>query len=243
MQKNMEDFNKTIPAEPDDYNGWKNRATWNVALWIGNDQGLYHLALSCRCYREFEEQMKGERTPDGFSYSGRLLDRKALTEMIRELRGIEKPTPKPPRPLSTIAPERTATKTAPVALTVRDGVAASVVYQPGLKFLQNAVDGYIETAFRLPSPLGGSLTIDAYINDEGAINGMEPSVAITSPHRAVFYGPLIIVGGDDATGENRGLEPEEVAMFSIGRSPRTTALLLNIAQPKIKSPNSKPRKI
>lgn len=233
MLKNMEDFNKTIPAaEPDDYNGWKNRATWNVALWIGNDEGLYNLALSCRSYREFEQQMKGERTPDGFSYSGRQLDRKALTRMIQELRGIETPTPKPRR-----------TKTAPVALTIRDGVAASVVYQPGLEFLQAGVDGYIETAFRLPSPLGGSLTIDAYINEEGAINGMEPSVLIISPHKAVFYGPLIIVGGDDATGENRGLEPEEVAMFSISRSPGTTAVLLNIAQPKIKSPSSKPRKI
>jgi len=26
------------------YNGWPNRETWCVALWIGNDQGMYYQA-------------------------------------------------------------------------------------------------------------------------------------------------------------------------------------------------------
>lgn len=25
------------------YNGWKNYETWNVALWLGNDQGTYSM--------------------------------------------------------------------------------------------------------------------------------------------------------------------------------------------------------
>jgi hypothetical protein len=24
------------------YNGWKNYPTWNVALWLGNDEGIYN---------------------------------------------------------------------------------------------------------------------------------------------------------------------------------------------------------
>ena len=35
-------FQTTI--EDTTYNGWTNWETWNVALWIGNDPGLYELA-------------------------------------------------------------------------------------------------------------------------------------------------------------------------------------------------------
>lgn len=81
----------------EDYNGWKNRATWNVALWLNNDGGLYNLMLEYarkprkpgqrRTYRGFVRYagLKMERTPDGFKYAGSRLDYSALSDMIREL--------------------------------------------------------------------------------------------------------------------------------------------------------------
>lgn len=60
------------------YNGHKNKAYWNVALWIANDYGLYQLALesirSTRNRRAAAERMldalgEGSKTPDGYAYS------------------------------------------------------------------------------------------------------------------------------------------------------------------------------
>ena len=40
------------------YNGYANYQTWNVCLWIGNDEGLYNLASDCSDYAEFVEIMR-----------------------------------------------------------------------------------------------------------------------------------------------------------------------------------------
>ena len=56
-----------------EYNGWENYETWNVALWIQNDEGLYHLAAECGDYEAFAECMvdlfNRPCTPDGVLYN------------------------------------------------------------------------------------------------------------------------------------------------------------------------------
>jgi len=71
------------------YNGWQNYETWNVALWVQNDEGLYHLALRCRDYKQFRDLMReleSFETPDGVSWGDSGLDIEALDAMISELR-------------------------------------------------------------------------------------------------------------------------------------------------------------
>ena len=71
------------------YNGWANYETWNVALWLGNDEGLYNWAREWRHhgYKSFSHQLMEftPGTPDGVAWDDPELHIDELNEMMAEL--------------------------------------------------------------------------------------------------------------------------------------------------------------
>jgi hypothetical protein len=71
------------------YNGWANYETWNVALWIGNEYGLYDLARNFSDYDELANVMFMEygmkETGDGVKWNDPKINRCELNEMLAEL--------------------------------------------------------------------------------------------------------------------------------------------------------------
>ena len=71
------------------HNGWSNYQTWNVALWINNDEGLYSMALECRDYAEFVERMRdlgSTETPDRVAWNDSGINHAELDELFEKAR-------------------------------------------------------------------------------------------------------------------------------------------------------------
>ena len=81
------------------YNGWTNYATWNAALWIGNDEFLYNTAKACvefagsenpwlkfvRCMTEGQIGRHLVSTPDGIRWDDDTINAEEMLEMMTEL--------------------------------------------------------------------------------------------------------------------------------------------------------------
>ena len=92
-------FSLNLPTKVDTtYNGWTNYETWNVALWMQNDEFLYNTAIACVEYREENESPYDKfircmlncdnvTTGDDVAWNDELVNTKEVNEMMLELVG------------------------------------------------------------------------------------------------------------------------------------------------------------
>ena len=78
----------TTATATETYDEWANWATWNVALWIQNDERLYKVARQYDRYDALIPRLEyafGQMTPDGARWMDPTIDIAALDEMLADL--------------------------------------------------------------------------------------------------------------------------------------------------------------
>ena len=80
------------------FNGWKNYETWNISLWLQNDENLYSLCkewvehqvdfcypVNYDIFRHTLNELCGETTPDGVRWDDESIDSLEVSEMMMDL--------------------------------------------------------------------------------------------------------------------------------------------------------------
>ena len=68
------------------YNGWTNYETWNVALWINNEQSLYERSRHFKSYKAYISAtgLYHQKTMDGIAWNDPLINHSEMDEMLKE---------------------------------------------------------------------------------------------------------------------------------------------------------------